>query len=487
MVSNRNVSTDADEKFEPKLKKFKVKIRTKFEKACKKGDIEAVKHCLKLYFDIDARNQSGMTLLHLASKMGHAEIVAEILKHGANINKKNKRGFSALHIASKKGFVKVVDILLASGAKIDLHIGHNPEGCEGCEMPKGDFCYPNGSALHLASKYGHVDVVKLLLNHGAVIKTSRCSISSLQTACENGHIEVVKELLKNGANLNKEEHVDPDPPPLHTAVLNGKIELVQELVKLGADINYRDYFYGSPINIAAEEGNLALVRELMKLGVNPYQYLEKGDDDGFLNEEKALEEILLYHENDAIVNANNKTPLHWAVQMGYTNVVQKLLERGCNANVKTTDNVTPLHDAIESPIVRKYDRGFRVVSILLKYGADVNAKDILGDTPLHDAVKENHELFPLDKNSQLQLLKMILEEGTNIDFNIKNVNGKTALQITIDERDTDFVSMLLKYGAPLKVRNEDENMPLECALITDSSMKLDFMKVIAFHLHNSNM
>ena len=87
-----------------------------------------------------------------------------------------------------------------------------------------------------ASKYGYVDVVKLLLKHGATIKTSGCSISSLQTACEYGQIEIVKELLKNGANLNKQDHEEPDPPPLHTAVLHGKIELVQELVKLGAQV-----------------------------------------------------------------------------------------------------------------------------------------------------------------------------------------------------------------------------------------------------------
>ena len=150
MVSKRRAATD--EKFEPKLKKFKLKIRAKLEEACKKGDIDVVKHCIKLYFNLDAKNKTGMTLLHLASKRGHAEIVEELLKHGAKIDKKNKRGFTALHLAAKKGHLKVVAVLLASGTKIDLHLGLNPEGCNGCEMPKGDLCYPNGSALHLGFK-----------------------------------------------------------------------------------------------------------------------------------------------------------------------------------------------------------------------------------------------------------------------------------------------------------------------------------------------
>ena len=510
MDSKRKVATNIDEKLEPKLKKLKLSIRAKLEEASKMGNIEIVKHCLKTYFDLHERNESGMTLLHIASESGHAEIVAEFLKHGANVDQKNKSGYTALHLASKKGHLKVVAILLASGAKIDLHVGLSPEGCNGCHHLSGDFCYPNGNALYMASKYGHVNVVKILLNHGASIKTSRCSISSLQIACEYGQIEIVKELLKNGANINIQDHEAYDNPPLHMAVCHGKIELVQELVKLGADVNLFDSYYGSPINVAARDGNLTLVKELLNLGADPYQYLGKGDDDYLDMSETTpldgaatklqelvlddaetkehqlvVEEILLHHKNDAIVNNKNQTPLHFATKFEEAGVVKKLLLRGCNVNVKTTDNETPLHYAIESAMT--YDRGLSVLSLLLKHGADVNAQDDYGDTPLHIALKENHELYTVDKNFQLQLLKTMLEEGSNIDFNVKDANGQTALQVAIDEKDADFVNVLLRYGAPLKVRNEDGNIPLEWTLSKDSSMKHDFIKVFAFHQHNSNM
>ena len=62
--------------------------------------------------------------------------------------------------------------------------------------------------------------------------------------------------------------------------------------------------------------------------------------------------------------------------------MQKLLARGCNVNVKTTDKETPLQLAIEFGITYGTDEGFEVLSLLLQYGANVNARDKDGDTPL---------------------------------------------------------------------------------------------------------
>ena len=94
-------------------------------------------------------NKKNEKALHIASRYGHIEVVKEILKYDKDIDDKNKCGETALHIASEEGYVLIVKELLDHGAKIDLHVGNEPEGCNGaiCEDP----CYPVGDALYLAT------------------------------------------------------------------------------------------------------------------------------------------------------------------------------------------------------------------------------------------------------------------------------------------------------------------------------------------------
>ena len=58
----------------------------------------------------------------------------------------------------------------------------------------------NDKALRLASKYGHLDVVKFLHKEGADIHSNNGY--ALQLASSNGHLDVVKYLVKNGADIH---------------------------------------------------------------------------------------------------------------------------------------------------------------------------------------------------------------------------------------------------------------------------------------------
>ena len=80
---------------------------------------------------------------------------------------KNEVGETPLHKASENGQTETVKELLDNGARIDLHVGSNPEGCNGSNCER--YCYPEGNALHLAIKSGNVETVQLLLNCGATL------------------------------------------------------------------------------------------------------------------------------------------------------------------------------------------------------------------------------------------------------------------------------------------------------------------------------
>jgi len=59
-----------------------------------------------------------------------------------------------------------------------------------------------GTALFTASYYGHLDVVKLLIERGAEVNTmSQRGESALGNAAAGGHMDVVNILIDNGANI----------------------------------------------------------------------------------------------------------------------------------------------------------------------------------------------------------------------------------------------------------------------------------------------
>jgi ankyrin repeat protein len=89
---------------------------------------------------------------------------------------------TALELASKRGNFEVVEMLCASGAKaVDAALraavgsGRRPKMVGTVKILLDTSASPNATnlvgsnALHLALRYGHLDVVKVLLEHGAVV------------------------------------------------------------------------------------------------------------------------------------------------------------------------------------------------------------------------------------------------------------------------------------------------------------------------------
>jgi ankyrin repeat protein len=99
---------------------------------------------------------------------------------------------------------------------------------QGVEVNKAE---PDGcTAMHAASRSGHVDVVRLLLARQdlEVNKSMTDGATALHWASQNGHVEVVQLLLaRPGVEVNKS---DPDGwTALQWAALKGHVGVVQLL------------------------------------------------------------------------------------------------------------------------------------------------------------------------------------------------------------------------------------------------------------------
>ena len=112
----------------------------------------------------------------LAVFNGHEEVARLLIERNAEVNAVNPDGRTPLMFAATFDDPRTVELLLANGAKVNVR-----ERTEGF------------TALMFAAAEGHIDVVRLLLNHDAdrTLKDVDGDTAA-DFAGKNGHTEVVK-------------------------------------------------------------------------------------------------------------------------------------------------------------------------------------------------------------------------------------------------------------------------------------------------------
>src|SRR5216683_1906996 len=139
-------------------------------------------------------------------------------------------------------------------------------------------------------------------------------------------------------------------------------------------------------------------------------------------------------------------PLIWAVELGRTETVRALLEKGADVNAARKDGVTALMIAASAG-----DRA--TVRYLLEKGAKVNPNDVdrIGQTALMVAAVRGHT----------DTVCVLAQSG--IDVNAKDKDGLTALMYAADLGHTDTVRALLERGADTAARNAQGATALQLA------------------------
>ena len=194
-----------------------------------------------------------------------------------------------LWIAACNNDAKMVEMALVAGA--------DPDFRDSPSDPTADeACFSTHSILHEASLRGHVDVVSLLLRHGAEqSKDGLYGLTPLHLACLNGHVEVAKALISRGAQVDA--RCDTGDTALMTALmgenpysnsvpwLHEKMaapdrvkELVDVLVRAGADINAPNDPSETPVWNAIRYHDADMMTHLISHGadINHQTLLDEG-------------------------------------------------------------------------------------------------------------------------------------------------------------------------------------------------------------------
>lgn len=394
--------------------------------------------------DVDPPDSFGRTPLEYAVQWGHVGLARLLLKKGAKTEGQNGRSTSqqpALHIASRNGGEEIVKLLLEFNAKVNLwSVGSTP--------------------LILASRWRHEGIVRLLLEAGADVNAiSRGDKSTplwveyespLMAASRHGHESIVRLLLRNGAAVNTQDETGKSA--LFKASHNGHRSIVQRLLENGADTRMETRYGQSPITTASLRGHDSVVRLLLRYGAELNVRDILGKSALMMASDKGHEStVRLLMENGADINVQDlqsASALTNASSKGHESIVRLLMENGADVNIKSKDGQTSLMKASSQGCES-------IVRLLLKHGAEIDAKDHQNSSALMMAADWDMYCFeseqPLGSNSAV--IRLLLENGATID--LKQNDGHTALSLALIHENEEIVRLLLEKGADVNLQDND--------------------------------
>jgi ankyrin repeat protein len=203
-----------------------------------------------------------------------------------------------------------------------------------------------------------------------------------------GEIEVVKNHLKHSKDINA---VDQDQRTLlHWACSGRHVELAEYLIEQKIDVDMQDESGWTALIISASVGSLPLVQRLLRIA------------------------------NINLTTAQNRNALHYACSKSYFEIAQLLVENGIEIAKQDVNGQTPLFRACVSGHVK-------TVEYLLSKGVNLHHLDANNDTALHVAIENEH--------SEVAIL--LIQKGA--DYKVKNKAGKTALDMTSNQKMLEYV------------------------------------------------
>lgn len=190
-----------------------------------------------------------------ACAYGELAMVKLLIAH--NILQASNKTAQAFDAAIRVGCVQVVRTLIESGVKVDMR-----------------FDKIGTTALIVASRRGHADLVRLLLEHGADVP--RWSMA-LHAAAGEGHPVIVQMLLNAGADPNtRGMYSDIEPQwstTLHMAVRSGSVETVRVLLEHSStDADILDGYDDHVIWTSSSWGHVDCAKLLLERQI-PYEHL----------------------------------------------------------------------------------------------------------------------------------------------------------------------------------------------------------------------
>ncbi|MBF0518649.1 MAG: ankyrin repeat domain-containing protein [Nitrospirae bacterium] len=344
----------------------------------------------------------------------------------------------SLIIATYRGDTEMAYLLIKKGAYLHLYnLYIDSENFEGYKP------------IHLAAANGNIDLIMLLLKHGADVNdyTMWADLTPLICSVLFEQTTVVEYLLTQGADTEVVD--DQGATALVYAVENGRYDIVKSLLENNANVNfhtnYADYLGYTPLMIAVEKNKNELVLLLLEYGADITAKRE-GDDTTVFD-----------------IAENNH----------YSDILQLLIEHASITKKEYCNQVEKPFDEINSKEPSEYDVcNEQTKTFVTKEIIDLNQKyinSVKQCNTLQSKEKETNNTIENNKESTaikvLNNLRTKLVDMTNKNKLINYKQSKTRTIYIVDELPDEVFRILVEEKKPMQfkaiIKNNSELLDIK--------------------------
>ena len=477
----------------------------------------------------DIRDSRGRNALHEAALAGHVEIVGALLAAGADVQGRDDAGRTPWLEAAHGGHVAALDALAEAGAQANDEDGQGRNAlmlaCTGDVVPpllvrrllelgvEADHADQQGKrAVDLAAEAGRWAIVSALdpayalpsavaeaeedqappdraplglvrdglyadQHEGLAALARLCSPQELGTLLHDPGIVAsparLDWLLRNGASAEARD--SQGDVPLFALLARGPdaLPLLRVLVQRGLSPagagGLTRYLAGSLQGNPSMRGAEAFALELLERGADPFAKSRAGDPPLSmavrLGWTRLIDRLLDLGVNREARDGHGMSALHLATALGRETILKQLIAKGASPDARAADGQTPLGVALASGRRDLADwldwRGWALPKRALR-AADLPAAAMAGDA---DAVRRLLDLgFAVDSPDAQGCTALLRSAGgghrATVDLLIGRGadpqhaanTGATPLSAAVSMRQADIVNDLLAAGAQIEHR-----------------------------------
>jgi len=477
-----------------------------FTFACEKGNVDIVNLLINSGAIINYKTLDNTTPLMIAAAYNNFEVVRLLIEKGADINITNDTDVTVISLAYKNKNVNMIELLIQKGVEVNLEILYlvfidscinnkvervkellkNPEIKKYINKFDGDKKTP----LMYACEHQRIEMVNLLITEGADVNVTSTQISPLIIAINKKNKEIIRILIQNKVNVEFKDN--KGNTSLMIAIIFKLYEIINILIDEGkaiVDI--------STIKLIIEKGYIIIFLLLVEKGIhlddsnynevlinacrnnnldgfddfinNPKVNLNYQDQNGMtclmylIQFNLSIDKIKLLLTKEIDINAFDKsgdTVLHHAINTKNVNIIKILCDidnidvlkknnRGQSGFSYTFYQSYTILPELKKLMKRKeYDTAFldscRYANY--KYFDELMSIQPPINFNYQDENKENCLMHLIKRNENKNKIKELLKEllKKNININLVNKDGNTALHLAIALSNTEIIEEIIK-------------------------------------------